>query len=147
MTDKNRQTLSTAWIFVTANYLFCDVLTLMDPTLIQAMATGNFPGIALDQTFLLVSAIVMEIPMAMILMSRLLPEPLNRWANLIAGVAMTLVQVGSFSMGTAPTLHYWFFSAIEIATTTCIAVAAWRWTTTPSYPATMPSTSSVEVAR
>lgn len=137
MTDKNRQTLSTAWIFVTANYLFCDVLTLMDPTLIQAMATGSFPGIALDQTFLLVSAIVMEIPMAMILMSRLLPEPLNRWSNLIAGVAMTLVQIGSFSMGTAPTLHYWFFSIVEIATTTCIAVAAWRWTTA----------SSIEVAR
>lgn len=137
MTDRNRQILSTAWIFVTANYLFCDVLTLMDPTLIQAMATGSFPGIALDQTFLLVSAIVMEIPMAMILMSRLLPEPLNRWSNLIAGVAMTLVQIGSFSMGTAPTLHYWFFSIVEIATTTCIAVASWRWTTA----------SSIEVAR
>lgn len=147
MTNNTRQILSTLWIFLVANYLFCDVLTLMDPKLIQAMASGNFPGIALDETFLLVSAIVMEIPIAMILLSRLLPDPFDRWTNLGAGAAMTIVQIGSFSMGPTPMLHYWFFSAIEIATSTWIAVIAWRWTTTPSLPATMPGTSTVEVAR
>ncbi len=127
MTDKPRQTLSTLWIFLVANYLFCDVLSLMDPRLIQGLASGNVPGLALDEGFLLLSGIVMEILMAMILASRFLPHRANRIANLVAAPAMALVQIGSFSMGSHPTLHYWFFSTVEIATAGIIAFAAWRW--------------------
>jgi hypothetical protein len=42
---------------------------------------------------------------------------------------MVVVQVGTMGFGSAPTLHYLYFSAIEIAATAFIAwyaVARWR---------------------
>ena len=114
------------WIFLVANYLYCDVLTLMDPAFLQVMVHGGPPGPPMGQGFLLFAALLMEIPMAMILLTGRLPEKANRWANIAAGSVMTLVQAGSFAFGTAPTLHYWFFSAIEIATSASIAWLAWN---------------------
>ena len=69
----------------------------------------------------------MEIPIAMIILSRVLPFRANRWANIIAGAIMALVQVGTMSMGTPPTLHYLFYSAIEIACNLFIVWYAWTW--------------------
>jgi len=113
------------WILLVANYLYCDVLTLMDPAFIQIQVRGGPPGLPLGQGFLLFAAVLMEIPIAMILLARVLPPRSARWANIAAGSVMTLVQIGSFAFGTTPTLHYWFFSAIEIATSASIAWLAW----------------------
>ena len=33
--------LSTLWLFATLNYLYCDVVTLMDPHLLKAFLAGN----------------------------------------------------------------------------------------------------------
>jgi uncharacterized protein DUF6326 len=35
MGDRMRTTLSTLWIFATLNYLYCDVVPLMHPNLLQ----------------------------------------------------------------------------------------------------------------
>ena len=41
---------------------------------------------------------------------------------------MTVAQAASLGVGSAPTLHYVYFSIIEIATTaTIVWYAAWRW--------------------
>jgi Family of unknown function (DUF6326) len=51
-----------------------------------------------------------------------------RWVSVAAGVFMTVVQVGSLSVGSAPTPHYIYFSIIEISTTAFIAwYALTRW--------------------
>jgi len=124
----NKSLLSSLWISVTANYIFCDVLSNMDPSVLKELLTGSVGGIAVTPTFLLSAAILMEIPFLMIVLSRILPFGANRVANIITGAFMILTQVGSFFVGTPPSPHYIFFSIAEIAG--CIAVvllaAAWR---------------------
>jgi MFS family permease len=117
MKDKKGM-LSTLWLFATLNYLYCDVVTLMDPV--------KHGSIQLTQGFLLGAAILVEIPIAMVLLSRILKYRANRWANIIAGIIMTAVQTLTLFVA-VPTLYYVFFSAIEIACTAFIVWYAWRW--------------------
>ena len=121
-----RSKLSTIWIVGTLNYLYCDVVTLMDPALLKQFLAGDIGSIHISQGFLLGAGILVEIPMAMVLLSRILGDRPNRIANIVAGTTMTAVQVLSL-MVKAPALYYIFFSVIEIALTSAIVWYAWRW--------------------
>lgn len=72
----------------------------MNPSLLKGFLAGNVSGITVSQDFLLGSAVLVEIPMAMVLLSSVLPYRWNRIANLVAGTVMTLVQLGSNFVGT-----------------------------------------------
>ena len=128
MSEKTGQDhLSTSWIFALFNYLYCDLVGLMDASLLNQFITGTVGGIEVSQGFLLGASILMEIPIAMILLSRILEYSANRWANIIAGFIMTVVQLSSLFFGSAPTTYYIFFSIIEIACTSFIIWYAWKW--------------------
>lgn len=119
--------LSTLWIFVTVNYIFCDVVTLMNPNDLKNILSGTVGSIQMNESFLLGAAIMMEIPFVMILLSRLLNYGACRIANVIAASIMTIVQVASLFAGTRPTPHYFFYSAIEITCTVFILLYALKW--------------------
>jgi uncharacterized protein DUF6326 len=123
--DRMKSTFSTLWLFATVNYLYCDVVSLMDPHLLKQYVAGNVGGVSVTPSFLLVAGILVEIPMAMILLSRILGSRANRWANVGAGALMTIVQVATL-FATKPALYYGFFSVIEIATTAAIVWLAWK---------------------
>lgn len=125
---KTKIILSTLWIFVTVNYLYCDILTLMDPSQLKQIISGTVGIIHMTEGFLLGAAILMEIPIAMILLSRILKYSVNRWLNISAGIIMTAVQTASLFVG-KPTYYYSFFSMIEIATTIIIMWYSWKWRT------------------
>jgi len=125
--------LSTLWIFATVNYIFCDVVTLMNPEDLKQILTGTVGNIQMNQSFLLGAAIMMEIPFAMILLSRLLKYKANRWANIVAGSIMTLIQISSLFVGSALSLHYIFYSIIEITCTLFVVWYAWRWVKPENY--------------
>jgi hypothetical protein len=110
--------LSTLWIFATLNYLYCDVMTLTDPV--------KRAPVEMTQGFLLGASVLMEIPIAMVLLSRILKYRAGRLANVIAGTIMTAVQLVTLFVGT-PTMYYVFFSAVEIACTALIVWYAWKW--------------------
>ncbi|HEV2216281.1 MAG TPA: DUF6326 family protein [Candidatus Dormibacteraeota bacterium] len=118
--------LSTLWIFATLNYLYCDVVTLMDPKLLKGFLAGNVGGMDVSQVFLLAAGALVEIPIAMVLLSRVLDDRSNRWANVVAGAVMTVVQLSSLFART-PAPYYVFFSAFEIGATVAIVWLAWRW--------------------
>lgn len=115
--------LSALWIFATLNYLYCDVVTLMDPGKLRAFLSGSVGGLEITQQFLLAAGALVEVPMAMVLVSYLLTGRSGRIANIAAGGFMTLVQLGTLFAG-RPAPYYLFFSAIEIATTATIVVLA-----------------------
>ena len=117
MKDK-KVMLSTLWLFAMLNYTYGDVVTLMDPV--------KHGSIQLTQGFLLGASIFQEIPIAMVLLSRILKYRANRWANIIAGTIMTVALIVTLFVA-VPTLHYVFFSIIEIACTAFIVWYAWRW--------------------
>ena len=110
--------LSTLWLFAMLNYTYGDVVTLMDPV--------KHGSIQLTQGFLLGASIFQEIPIAMVLLSRILKYRANRWANIIAGTIMTVALIATLFVA-VPTLYYVFFSIIEIACTAFIVWYAWRW--------------------
>jgi hypothetical protein len=118
--------LSTIWLFAALNFLYCDVISLMDSNLLKQYLTGTVNGMEFSQGFLLAAAILVEIPIAMVLLARVLPYGVNRWTNIIAGLLMTLVQAASLFAG-SPAMYYLFCSVLEIASTVMIVWFAWNW--------------------
>lgn len=143
---ERRSVLFTLWVFATLNYLYCDVVTLMDATLLKGFLAGSINGFNISQGFLLASGVLVEIPIAMVLLTRLLPKGANRWANLVAGAAMTLVQAATLAFK-SPTLYYTFFSVIEIATTAVIVWYAWKWTAVAPARAAQPRSGIAAVGK
>src|SRR5450631_1151478 len=126
-----KERLSLFWLFALLNYLYADCTALFaivgSPNLSDA---PHFPP-----WVLLASAVLMEIPIAMIVACRLLPFRANRLANIIAGLILTLVNGfltfvlpltnGDFRDPTFPA--YVFFATIETACTSVIIWQAWTW--------------------
>ena len=123
---ERRVLLSTLWLFAALNYLYCDVISLMDSRLLKQYLTGTVNGLGFTPGVLLGAAILVEIPIAMVLLARVLPQKVNRWANVLAGLLMTLVQAASLFAG-SPALYYVFCSVLEIAATVLIVGLAWNW--------------------
>lgn len=125
MKDKPRF-LSTLWIFVTFNYLYCDLIGLMDSNLLQQYLTGNVEGMRINEQFLLFAGILMEIPILMIVLSLILKPKVNALANIISGIIKTGVMITTLFIGNT-TKYYLFFAFIEIMTTVFIVYFAINW--------------------
>lgn len=121
-----RHLLSLLWIFLTVNFIFCDVFTLMYSEELKHLFEGKIGDTAITQSFLLTLALFMEIPMAMIVLSRILNYNFNRWLNIIFAIVLMLIQLSSLWMD-ENTLHYIFFSVVEIGTLCVIVWIAWNW--------------------
>ena len=67
MEDKKVR-LSTLWIFMTLNHIYSDVLGLYDSAILNELLRGQVGGIQMTQGFLLGASILMEIPIAMVLL-------------------------------------------------------------------------------
>src|SRR5215467_3693982 len=124
-----KERLSLFWIFALLNYLYADVLALF-AFLASPKTAPHLPPWAL-----MFSAVLMEIPIAMIVASRLLSFRANRLANIIAGAILTLVNGfltfvqpltdGDFRDPVYPA--YVFFATIETVCTLIIIWQAWTW--------------------
>jgi hypothetical protein len=118
--------LSLLWTFAMFNYLYADLMTLMDSSALKELMKGYAGPIQITQGFLLGAAILMETAIAMVLLSRVLKYRANRWANIIAGAIHTAAVFASMFVGT-PAPYYIFFGTIEIACTLLIIWYAWKW--------------------
>jgi hypothetical protein len=118
--------LSTLWIFAMFNYLYADVVTLMNPDVLKQMMNGGVGGLHVTAGFLLAASILMETAMAMVLLSRVLGYRANRLLNMVVGVLHTLAVAASMFVGT-PASYSIFFAAVEIPCTLLIVWYAWQW--------------------
>ena len=133
-----KQRLSLLWIFALLNYLYADVLALF------AIAGKGNSFEPLPPWALMGSAVLMEIPIAMILASRLLPFRANRLANIAAGGIETLAVVSMqfvFPLATGAWHEqmfpsYIFFGMIETVCTSVIIWQAWTWSPRNAEPST-----------
>ena len=123
---KKNVLLSTLWIFLVVNFIFCDVFTLHYSEILKGLIEGKVADFVITQEFLLAFAIVMELAMVMIVLSRILPYKLNRIINITLGIILGTIQTWSLVDGEA-TLHYYFFSVIEIFTCISIVIIAFKW--------------------
>jgi hypothetical protein len=117
-----RARVSVAWVFVMLNMVFVDILSFMSPGALQQIMSGRAEQIELTPEFLLVAAIVAEVPIAMVLLSLVLQPRIARVAN-IAAAALTIAYV---VIGGSATPHYVFMASME--TLGCVLIAWWSWT-------------------
>ncbi len=109
--------ISTLWIVVMFNMAFADIVGFIQPGALQGVAGPG--GVPITQGLLLVFALLIEIPIAMIFVSRILNRRANRWANTVAAVITSVFVVGGGSMELP---FYAFFAAAEVA---CMALIVW----------------------
>lgn len=119
--------LSKLWVFLSLNYILCDLLSNMEMAVIRGLFEGNIAGVPMTEGFLLLAGISLEIPILMLVLSKILPYKANRIMNIGAGILMIIYQLGSFFVGSDITLHYMFFSIVEILGNASIIVLALKW--------------------
>ncbi len=115
--------LSLLWVFIMFNMVFADILSFMYPGFLSEVMASRAGGVVITPGFLLMAAVLTEIPIAMIVLSRFLKPRANRWANIIAGV-ITIAYVAG---GSSTYPHGIFFSALEVGCALVIIGYAWRW--------------------
>ena len=115
--------LSTLWIVVMINMAYADILSLHIPGAFDEVAkTSVSTGTPIPQ-LMLAGAIMMEIPVAMIILSRVLKYGVYRWANIIAGI-FTIAYIWG---GAASYPHYLFIATVETLCLLLIIWNTWKW--------------------
>jgi hypothetical protein len=116
-----RVLLSTLWIVVMINMLKADILSLYIPGAAEEVAktAGETP----ISQLMLAGAIMMEISIVMIILSRVLKYRLNRWVNIITSI----ITIAFVVVGGASYPHYIFIATVEVVCLLLIIWNAWKW--------------------
>ncbi|RMF21948.1 MAG: hypothetical protein D6756_11485 [Cyanobacteria bacterium J083] len=109
--------LSTLWIFVLLNIIFRDLHEFFREGMIEEIVSGT----PVSEQVMLMGGIMMEIPILMVLLSRILNYRINRWANIIIGAVIIALIIGVGQKD----LDDIFFATIE--TIEVIALSAIIW--------------------
>ena len=122
--------LSTLWIVVMINMLKADILSLFIPGATDELAkTSASTGTPIPQ-LMLGGAIMMEISIVMIVLSRVLKYKVNRWTNIITSIITIVFVVGA---GVSYP-HYIFIATVEVICLLSIIWFAWKWTNPEGEP-------------
>jgi hypothetical protein len=115
--------LSTLWIVVMLNMLKADILSLNIPGAAEEVArTSASTGASIPQ-LMLIGAIMGQLAIAMIILSRVLKYGLNRWVNIVVGI----VTIAYIWGGAASYPHYIFIATVETLCLLLIVWFAWTW--------------------
>jgi hypothetical protein len=115
--------LSTLWIVVMINMLKADILSLYIPGSVEELArTSASTGASIPQ-LMLVGAIMGELALVMIVLSRVLKYGINRWVNIVMGV----VTIAYIWGGAVSYPHYIFIATVETICLLLILRFAWTW--------------------
>ena len=118
-----RSLLSGFWLFVLLNIIFRDLHEFATASAIEEIMSGVINGTKITEELLLIGFVLVEIPISMVLLSRILKYRINRWANIIASI-VTIAVTASALPGD---LDDRAFAAVEIAALVAIIWFAWKW--------------------
>ena len=117
-----RSKLSTLWIVVLFNMVFADIVGFMNPGALESIIAGQ-TGFQITQGLLVVFAVLLEIPIVMIYLSR----ALNRRASQLANTGAVVLTVVFVIGGRSEHLSYLFFATVEVVAMLLILWFAWAW--------------------
>lgn len=112
--------LSTLWILVVLNMIFADIFSIMVELVNKN--TINIPGNV--KIVMAIAAVITNIPIIMIYLSRVLPYKSNRPVNIIAGIITIIYVTGGGDL----TPHYIIVASVEVLFLLMIIVKSWKWT-------------------
>ncbi len=81
--EKTRGILSSLWIFFFINHFFMGLHELANPAFVEQVVSGGFN---VSDSLLLMAAITIELPIIMIVLSRVLPNKVNWIVNILVAV-------------------------------------------------------------
>lgn len=112
--------LSTLWIVIMLNLIFADILSIM----IELVNKNTLDIVGGEvTTAMAIAAIVTNIPILMVYLSRALPFKINRISNILAAFITIFYVIGGGSL----TPHYVIIASIEVSLLLIIVWNAWKW--------------------
>lgn len=114
--------ISLLWVVVMFTMVFADILSFVTPGMMKQVVDGT-TDVKITQPMLLVFAVLLQIPIIMIFLSRVLKRKVNRILNIVASVVTILFVVA----GGSRYLHYYFFASIEVLCMIYIIVLSIKW--------------------
>lgn len=114
--EPTRSILSTLWIVVLINILSADIFSFM-------LGSAGEAQVAVTPWIMFAFALVHEIPIAMVILSRVLKRGVNRTVNCIAAGITALYIVA----GGSATPHYIFFALMELICLFFIVFQVIKW--------------------
>src|SRR5512147_2418476 len=101
-------------------YLYGDVLRIFSGDVVRMGGTQQF-----TQAMWLGIAVLMLIPILMVPLSLALPQPVNRWANIIVAVFFFLFNL--VGLPTYPSAYDKFLLAVSLVFNVVTVWTAWNW--------------------
>lgn len=114
---------STLWVIVMINILTADVLGLNVPGSEELLKATSVSIGAPIPILMLIGAVLNELSIAMIILSRALKYGVDRWLNIVVGI----VTIAYIWAGAAPYPHYTFIAMVETICLLLIISKAWKW--------------------
>ena len=118
--DEVRIKLSALWVALMLIYLLGDVLRMYSGDI----KPGEINGEPVGQGTWLGMAIIMLVPIAMVVLSLILPYPASRWANIIIAVVVLIFNIISMPY---PSVFDNFLMVVSFAGNALIVWYAWNW--------------------
>ena len=115
--------LSTLWIFFLFNIIFRDIHEFVEPGFMEEVLTGTVNGNPVTEHMLLLGGVMIEVPIAMVLLSRILPYGANRWTNMIVAILYGVLVPAFGTTDLDDTFHL----IMEVAALSTVIWSAWRW--------------------
>ena len=121
--------LAVLWLFFAVSTSAGMVLIFMMPGYIGEIMGGELEGVPISEGYLLVLAVTWLIPLTMAFLSLTLKDSINRWANLIVGMALTALQILSsvFKLLIRGQLALGLIEVSRTVVAALIAWYAWKW--------------------
>ncbi|MDW3193412.1 MAG: DUF6326 family protein [Cytophagales bacterium] len=120
----NPQTLiSTLWVFILLNMVFRDIHQFGHAGFLEEMMTGVVNGVVITEELMLLGGFLAEIPILMVLLSRILTNQINKWANIVASALTMLVLLSALPSADMDDL---FFLIAELFAFISIIRIAWN---------------------
>lgn len=123
--------LALLWVALMFFYAYGDILGFYRAENVEGVLAGELGGIEVTPLLLVASAVLMAVPIAMIVLSVALPARIDRWVNLIVGVAYGVVLGFTVLSGEVSenTAYYLLIAATEAVIMVLILWRAWSWPT------------------
>jgi hypothetical protein len=115
--------LSALWVALMLTYLLGDVLRIFSGD----FKAGEIAGRQVTQEMWLGIAAVMLIPILMVVLTVALPDPVNRWVNIIVAVAFFAFNL--IGLPTYASAYDKFLIAVSLVFNALTVWFAWNWTT------------------
>lgn len=115
--------ISFLWVFLLFNMIFRDLHEFGNANFLKNVLKGEVNGIKITEELMLLGGFLAEIPIIMVLLSRILKNSINRWVNLIAALITFFVLASALPTADMDDI---FFFIIESVTIYFIVETAWK---------------------